>query len=190
MHVSRRHSNGLSVADDSGGAKKVHKRKSSNFFDDGGPVLVEKKQSRIEKLQIVISSLLMRFNYFIERTLENQGSVFQWMFALLFLQIVVFGAAFGALSGSFGYEAFFWGAWDSWTFMADPGTHASTVETDGVARKLMSIFITFMGIFYFAVILALIVDWVRERMDSIKKGKGYIVETDHFLILGMHKQLL
>jgi hypothetical protein len=48
----------------------------------------------------------------------------------------------------------------------------------------MSVVITFMGIFYFAVILALIVDWVRGRMDSIKKGKGFIVEDGHFLILG------
>ena len=70
--------------------------------------------------------------------------------------------------------------------MADPGTHAGITEEDGILKMLVSVVITFMGIFYFAVILALIVDWVRDRMDSIKKGKGYIVEDGHFLILGMY----
>jgi hypothetical protein len=68
---------------------------------------------------------------------------------------------------------------------ADPGTHAGSVEADGVGKKLVAVLITFVGIFYFAVILALIVDWIRDRMDSIKKGKGYIVERNHFLILGI-----
>ncbi len=69
---------------------------------------------------------------------------------------------------------------------ADPGVHAGTVEADGVAIMLVSVLITVVGIFYFAVILALIVDWIRDRMDSIKKGKGYIVERNHFLILGRY----
>jgi Trk K+ transport system NAD-binding subunit len=196
---TRRQSNGVAVkavhqpgkrGSDAGEVKKVHRRKGSNFFNDGGPILVEEKLTRLQRFVIALNLYLRRFNYFIERTLENQGSVFRWMFAILVIQIAVFGAVVAAISGSFGYEAFFWGAWDSWTFMADPGTHAGTVENSGVGLKLVSVFITFMGIFYFAVILALIVDWVRDRMDSIKKGKGFIVEEDHFLILGWSDKAL
>ena len=72
------------------------------------------------------------------------------------------------------------GVWDLWTFMADPGTQAGV---EGTGRKLVAVINSLIGAFYFAVIQALIVGIVRERMDSTKKGKGLVVENDHFLIL-------
>ena len=98
-------------------------------------VQVETKQTLFEKLAVTLSMSVRRFKYFIERILENQGSLFGWMFAILVMQIAFFGAVLALLSGSFGYDSFCWGIWDSWTFMADPGTHAGTVEASGVGVK-------------------------------------------------------
>jgi hypothetical protein len=71
--------------------------------------------------------------------------------------------------------------WDSWTFMADAGTHASAIEA---SERWLAIFITWTGILFFSVVLGLIVDAYQEKMDGLKKGRGKVVETDHTLMCG------
>jgi len=73
------------------------------------------------------------------------------------------------------------GIWVAWTFMADPGTHAHVFDTD---QRIVGSFITIGGILFFASILGLTVDIIREKMDSLRQGKSKIIEKDHTLILG------
>ncbi len=40
-------------------------------------------------------------------------------------------------------------------------------------------FVSITGILFFAVILGFVVDSVREKMDSLKKGKSQVVEENH-----------
>jgi hypothetical protein len=115
--------------------------------------------------------------------MEHQAAVFKWMMIVLALQILLFGITLMFTSeGNKFIPDFFIGVWDAWTLISDPGTQASV---EGTSRKIVAMANSLIGIFYFAVIQALIVDMVRERMDSIKKGKGFIVERDHILVLGM-----
>ena len=39
--------------------------------------------------------------------------------------------------------------------------------------------VSIIGILFFAVILGFVVDSVREKMDSLKKGKSQVVEDNH-----------
>jgi hypothetical protein len=54
--------------------KPMSKRKGTKFFEDNVPVIVMKKQSRLYDLRIAIDSYVRQFDYYIERTLENQGN--------------------------------------------------------------------------------------------------------------------
>lgn len=70
--------------------------------------------------------------------------------------------------------------WLAWTFLVDPGTHAKEVNAK---QRVVSAFITILGIFYFAMILGIVVDAIREKMDSLKRGKSRVVEQNHTLAL-------
>lgn len=78
-------------------------------------------------------------------------------------------------------NAFSESMWEAWTFMADPGSHAKVLFAD---QRIIGSLITLGGIIFFASILGLTVDIVREKMDSLRQGKSKIVEKNHTLILG------
>jgi len=73
------------------------------------------------------------------------------------------------------------GVWHSWTFMTDPGTHAPALLPD---QRVVAALITIGGIVFFASVLGLTVDIIREKMDNLRKGKSKIVEDHQTLILG------
>lgn len=39
--------------------------------------------------------------------------------------------------------------------------------------------------FFSATFLGFVVDWIRTKMDALRKGKSMVVESDHTLILGL-----
>mmetsp|Transcript_75294 Transcript_75294/g.137488 ORF Transcript_75294/g.137488 Transcript_75294/m.137488 type:complete len:465 (-) Transcript_75294:1725-3119(-) len=71
--------------------------------------------------------------------------------------------------------------WTAWTYMADPGSHSRAFDTD---QRIVGSVLTVLGILFFASILGITVDVVRDKMDSLRQGKSKIIETDHTLILG------
>ncbi|RHZ41722.1 hypothetical protein DYB31_001356 [Aphanomyces astaci] len=71
--------------------------------------------------------------------------------------------------------------WRVWTYMTDTGTqnHAETHE-----QKAVAFFLTIIGFVYFAVVVAFVVDSIREKMDQLKHGRTTVVEINHTLLLG------
>ncbi|KAL9267635.1 Ion channel DMI1-like protein [Drosera capensis] len=76
--------------------------------------------------------------------------------------------------------------WLSWTFVADSGNHADRV---GAGPRMVSLLISFGGMLTFAMILGLVSDGISEKMDSLRKGKSEIIESNHILILGWSNKL-
>jgi len=73
------------------------------------------------------------------------------------------------------------GLWEAWTFMSDPGTHSKVMWPEQrVAGSLISV----GGIIFFAAILGVIVDVIREKMESLRQGRSKVIERGHTLILG------
>ncbi len=72
------------------------------------------------------------------------------------------------------------GLWDSWTFMADAATHAIAVEA---SERWLSLVISWTGILFMSVVVAIICDAWRASMSQLKTGRGKVVETGHSLIL-------
>ncbi|KDO27252.1 hypothetical protein SPRG_07501 [Saprolegnia parasitica CBS 223.65] len=71
--------------------------------------------------------------------------------------------------------------WEAWMYMTFPGAQREAVSWD---HRAIAMIVSIIGILFFAVILGFVVDSVREKMDSLKKGKSNVVEENHTLLLG------
>ncbi|KAL1198533.1 putative ion channel POLLUX [Cardamine amara subsp. amara] len=76
--------------------------------------------------------------------------------------------------------------WLSWTFVADSGNHADRV---GVGARIVSVAISAGGMLVFATMLGLISDAISKMVDSLRKGKSEVLESNHILILGWSDKL-
>lgn len=103
------------------------------------------------------------------------------LFATLFL-IGFGGVALYAVSDGSLTEAL----WLSWTFVADSGNHADTV---GTGPRIVSVSISSGGMLIFAMMLGLVSDAISEKVDSLRKGKSEVIESNHILILGWSDKL-
>ncbi|XP_051146747.1 probable ion channel SYM8 isoform X2 [Andrographis paniculata] len=103
------------------------------------------------------------------------------LFATLFL--IGFGglALYAVSDGSFA-EAL----WLSWSFVADSGNHAVMV---GTGPRIVSVSISSGGMLIFAMMLGLVSDAISEKVDSLRKGKSEVIESNHILILGWSDKL-
>ncbi|XP_072964965.1 probable ion channel POLLUX isoform X2 [Typha angustifolia] len=90
-------------------------------------------------------------------------------------------ALYAVSNGSF-YEAL----WLSWTFVADSGNHADQV---GLGPRIVSVSISSGGMLIFAMMLGLVSDAISEKVDSWRKGKSEVIESNHILILGWSDKL-
>ncbi|WOK96422.1 hypothetical protein Cni_G05129 [Canna indica] len=107
------------------------------------------------------------------------------LLALLFATILLIGIgglALYAVSDASLSEAL----WLSWTFVADSGNHADQV---GSGPRVVSVSISSGGMLIFAMMLGLVSDAISEKVDSWRKGKSEVIESDHILILGWSDKL-
>ncbi|KAJ4909968.1 putative ion channel POLLUX [Raphanus sativus] len=107
------------------------------------------------------------------------------LLALLFATVVLIvygGLALYAVSDCGVDEAL----WLSWTFVADSGNHADRV---GVGARIVSVAISAGGMLIFATMLGLISDAISKMVDSLRKGKSEVLESNHILILGWSDKL-
>jgi hypothetical protein len=94
--------------------------------------------------------------------------------ALVGLVLIVIGAC--VLKASQPSQDFREMVWQSWTFLGDPGSHTTLTEA-GV--RVIGVVMTLTGILYFSVIMGFVVDGIRDKMDSLKKGKSKVAEDKH-----------
>lgn len=107
------------------------------------------------------------------------------LLALLFATIFLIG--FGGLALYAVSESSFTEAlWLAWTFVADSGNHADRV---GTGPRIVSVSISSGGMLIFAMMLGLVSDAISEKVDSLRKGKSEVIESNHILILGWSDKL-
>ncbi|RHZ26349.1 hypothetical protein DYB37_005767 [Aphanomyces astaci] len=106
----------------------------------------------------------------------NQGQAI-----LLVVVCVVMAFSLGPIVQVAGHNPYGDSVWRVWTYMTDTGTqnHAETHE-----QKAVAFFLTIIGFVYFAVVVAFVVDSIREKMDQLKHGRTTVVEINHTLLLG------
>jgi hypothetical protein len=73
--------------------------------------------------------------------------------------------------------------WESWTFVADPGTQVQ-VGGDKPSLRPLALTLTLAGLVTFALLVGLITESVSEQVDNFKKGISKVLDRDHVLMLG------
>ena len=101
--------------------------------------------------------------------------------ALLLLLAAVLIECGRALQGQRMGSTFADSLWSGWGFITDPGTHA---DETGWSNRLAGATVTVGGIMLSAVVIAFVVDGVRQRLDSLKQGRTMVVESNHYLVVG------
>jgi len=99
--------------------------------------------------------------------------------------VVLVGAFYAALTTSF--EEFPDGStvpeaiWTAWLWMADPGQHS---EVEGWWNRMIATYETLFGILFFSIVVGLVVEVVKDKMEMLRKGKTAVVEINHTIMLG------
>ncbi|KAI3695110.1 hypothetical protein L1987_78098 [Smallanthus sonchifolius] len=103
--------------------------------------------------------------------------LFATIFLIAFGGLALYAVSDGSLAESL---------WLSWTFVADSGNHADRV---GTGPRIVSVSISSGGMLIFAMMLGLVSDAISEKVDSLRKGKSEVIESDHILVLGWSDKL-
>ena len=82
------------------------------------------------------------------------------------------------------YDSFWSAFWLSWGVHFDPGTQTGISALEGAAQKWMVVPFSILGFVLNLIFLGLIVEQVRELLDSWRRKHGRIVANDHTIILG------
>ncbi|XP_076921545.1 putative ion channel SYM8 [Bidens hawaiensis] len=103
--------------------------------------------------------------------------LFATIFLIAFGGLALYAVSDGSLAESL---------WLSWTFVADSGNHADRV---GTGPRIVSVSISSGGMLIFAMMLGLVSDAISEKVDSLRKGKSEVIESNHILVLGWSDKL-
>ncbi len=71
--------------------------------------------------------------------------------------------------------------WRAWLCIADTSSHA---EQKGFLHVSMALIMTIIGMIVSGFLIGIVAELINERMDSLKKGKSRVVESNHILFLG------
>lgn len=114
-------------------------------------------------------------------------SVYPYAKLLALLLATIFLIAFGGLAlYAVSDKSYAEALWFSWTFVADSGNHAEVV---GMGPRIVSVSISAGGMLIFAMMLGLVSDAISEKVDSLRKGRSEVIESNHILILGWSDKL-
>ncbi|KAF5947114.1 hypothetical protein HYC85_017342 [Camellia sinensis] len=114
-------------------------------------------------------------------------SVYPYAKLLALLLATIFLIGFGGLAlYAVSDSSFAEALWLSWTFVADSGNHADRV---GIGPRIVSVSVSAGGMLIFAMMLGLVSDAISEKVDSLRKGKSEVIESNHILILGWSDKL-
>lgn len=150
------------------------------YLDDLSRIKKLSKRTKANKEEVPLKK---RIAYMVDVcfSIYPYAKLLALLFATIFL--IAFGglALYAVSDGSFA-EAL----WLSWTFVADSGNHADRV---GTGPRIVSVSISAGGMLIFAMMLGLVSDAISEKVDSLRKGKSEVIESNHILILGWSDKL-
>jgi len=124
------------------------------------------------------------FIYMMESWLAQRKAQYITLVMVGLIQILLGGLIWMAVhepSSEEEQHPFLEGIWAAWTMMADPGTHSDvTLPKQRVVGSLIAV----GGIVFFAALIGVVVDAIRNKMDSLRQGRSRVIERNHSLILG------
>ncbi|MDN5849877.1 MAG: NAD-binding protein [Nitrococcus sp.] len=127
-----------------------------------------------------------RLRYAFDNTM-SAGSIalISWLAILSFALILVFSIITMAL-GQAPTDNFFEMLWQSLMRALDAGAVGGD---EGWGFRILMLLLTFGGIFIVATLIGVLTSGIEEKLDELRKGRSFVVETDHTVILGWSPQI-
>ncbi|HOZ37767.1 MAG TPA: hypothetical protein PLH64_03360 [Anaerolineaceae bacterium] len=82
--------------------------------------------------------------------------------------------------------SFFEAFWASLMRTLDPGTMGGD---DGWTFRILMLFVTLGGIFIISALIGVISNGLNNRLESLKRGRSFVVEENHTVILGWNEKV-
>ncbi len=121
---------------------------------------------------------------------KGTGTLIAWLAFGAFLVIVVFSLLLLILGVHPEHDDNFnlWHAlWENLTHMLDPGTLGDSDET--VSFQIFMIIVTLVGVVVLSTLIGLISNGILTKLEDLRKGRSFVIEKDHVLILGWSSKI-
>lgn len=136
-----------------------------------------------------------RFRYFFDNTLARGPiAIIGWLFALSVVLILI-AALLVSISGAYPERndgtpmGFLEVTWLGLMHSMDAGTLGSDdFQSNGVFLLAMTL-VTFGGIFVFSTFIGVLSNGIQAKLEELRKGRSFVLESDHTVILGWSPQI-
>lgn len=98
------------------------------------------------------------------------------------LLLALFGVTLSGGENTRWYED----TWQSAMRLLDPGTMAGDV---GWGRRLLALTVTLFGLLVAGTLIGIIASGVEDRIDSMRRGRSVVIESDHVVVIGNSERL-
>ena len=172
--------------DDGGESGGPRAKPTSGWISDDEAAVHVEPVAKSRPPTDAVPFLLRRVAYISDSYLSQ--SVYQ-SYALLL------GAVTLTVGGGFAYHhidssvAVFDGMWATFTWISTGVLNSGVVPGTNASRAVAGALVI-VGILYFSVVLALVVEAVQFKMKSLREGKSMVVEKDHIVMLGWGEKSL
>lgn len=129
-----------------------------------------------------------RFRYAFD-TMMSRGTagLIIWLGVVSAILILIFSIIILATGTAPENESFPTLLWMSLMRTMDPGTIGG--DQGGPGFLLSMLLVTFSGIFIFSALIGILTTGLEAKLDSLRKGRSRVVETEHTAILGWSEQV-
>ncbi len=138
---------------------------------------MEKKFSIREKLSYAFDNMMSK----------GSAVLIVWLGALSIMLIVIFSLVVLLTGSSPGGESFVKVMWMSLMRTLDSGTIGG--DEGSVLFLLTMLAVTFGGIFTFSMLIGILTTSLESKLESLRKGRSRVVESNHTVILGWSEQV-
>ncbi len=138
---------------------------------------MERKFNVREKLSYAFDNMMSK----------GSAGLIIWLGALSIMLIVIFSLVVLLTRSSPGGESFVKVMWMSLMRTLDSGTIGG--DEGSVLFLLTMLAVTFGGIFTFSMLIGILTTSLESKLESLRKGRSRVVESNHTVILGWSEQV-
>ncbi len=129
-----------------------------------------------------------RVRYRFDNTIsEGTIAVIGWLFVAAFVLIVGMSLVVYTTKVGFEDKSLFGIMWE--TLMRTLSTAPVGRDKGSVLFMLLMLLTTFGGVFTVSILIGLLTTGIRNKIDDFRKGRSYVTETGHVVILGWSSQI-
>lgn len=133
------------------------------------------------------ATLSQRLRYAFDNTMSaGPIALIGWLALLSLVLIVVFSAITYLVGEAPEGATFAEMMWQSLMRTLDAGTMGGD---EGWGFRILMLLVTLGGIFIVATLIGVLTSGIEEKLDELRKGRSFVVESDHTVILGWSPQI-